>query len=330
MAQDAMNMTLRILAVPVMLLAALALALTLSAAQGSTEAPSGVPGPPGFVEHVEVTLILLHATVLDKRGETVLGLEPADFVLREGGRVREIALFGNSLDQPVKIAFLLDVSGSMALRGKLVEAKRAIRGFVQALKPEDEVALMTFADGGVVVQKGFTRGRAPFFEKLDALEPYGRTALRDALAYATTLVAEAKPMRAALVLVTDGIDNASTMGNWESIWAARRVQIPIYAIGLTDLPGEVRDHRRPEDGGRSFFEVLQEFGQETGGALFPVFKPEEIGIAVDRVAERLRGQYLIGYKPETEGDAGRFQPIDLATTDDAYRVFTRRGYYRRP
>jgi VWFA-related protein len=325
-----MSMTLRILTPSAMLLAALAVALPLSAAQGSEEAPSGDPGRAGFVEHVEVSLVLLHATVLDKRGETVLGLEPADFVLEEGGRLREIALFGNSLDQPVKIAFLLDVSGSMSLRGKLVEAKRAIRGFVDALQPADEVALMTFADGGVVVQKGFSRRRLPFFEKLDALEPYGRTALRDALAYATSLVAEAKPMRAALILVTDGIDNASTMGNWESIWAARRVQIPIYTIGLTDLPGEVRAHPRPADGGRSFFEVLQEFGQETGGALFPVFKPEEIGSAVGRVAERLRGQYLIGYKPETEGDAGRFRRIDLATTDDDYRVFTRRGYYPRP
>jgi VWFA-related protein len=325
-----MSLTLRILMLPALLIAALVVALPRSAAQGSEAATSGDRGPTGFVEHVEVSLVLLHATVLDKRGETVLGLEPADFVLEEGGQVREIALFGNSLDQPVKIAFLLDVSGSMALREKLVEAKKAIRGFVEALQPADEVALMTFADGGVVVQKGFSRVRGPFFEKLDALEPYGRTALRDALAYATSLVAEAKPKRAALILVTDGIDNASTMGNWESIWAARRVQVPIYAIGLTDLPGEVRAHRRPESGGRSFFEVLREFGEETGGALFPVFRPEEIGSAVDRIAERLRGQYLIGYKPGLEGDAERFRRIDLATTDDDYRVFTRRGFYPRP
>jgi Ca-activated chloride channel family protein len=283
-----------------------------------------------FTDRVEVSLVLLHASVLNKRGESILGLTTADFLLREDGVEQEISVFGNAMDQPIKVAFLLDVSGSMAVRGKFEEAKNAIRLFVEELQPWDQVALMIFADGSVAVERGFSTHREDFFRALEGLEAFGQTALRDALAYASTLMAGAVKGRAALVMVTDGVDNASSMSNFEAIQEARRVLVPIYAIGISDLPERMRVEQRPAAGGRSFFEVMGDFTRETGGALFPVFSPEEIDRAVGTVQERLRSQYLIGYRPEESGEERGFRRIDLATTKRKLRVITRRGYYVSP
>lgn len=299
-------------------------------AQEGGEPDRGVPELSGYVEHVEVSLVLVHATVLDRRGETVPDLGPGDFFLTEEGVPQEIAVFGSARNQPVKVAFLLDVSGSMAVRGKFQAAQGAIHRFVEALQPGDQVALMSFADGGVQVEQPFTEDHAGFFRRLDRLHAYGQTALKDALAYASGILADARSVRAALVMVTDGVDNASTMTTFESIQAARRVQVPIYAIGLTDLPGKMRVEQRPEEGGRSFLEILKEFGERTGGGLFPVFNEEEVDDAVERVRDRLRGQYLLGYKPQGVEAMGFYRRIEVSTGNGRHRVMAREGYYLRP
>jgi VWFA-related protein len=309
-------------------------------AERATEGPEaakmgGTPSPlrekgSAYVETLEVRLVLLQATVLDRRGEIISGLGPGEFRLNEDGVPQKISVFGTSQDQPLQVAFLLDVSGSMALREKLERAKTAIRRFVEGLQPADQVALLIFADGDVVVKKGFTPDRGRFFQALDPLEAYGKTALRDALAYAPSILAGAAPGRKALVLVTDGVDNASVMSVFEAIQMARKVPVPIYAIGMSDLPVRMRREIRPEEGGRSFFEVLMEFGSQTGGGLIPVFSEEEMDDAVSLVAERLRGQYLIGYRPVSDTAKPGFRRIRLVTTDDRHRVITREGYYGGP
>jgi VWFA-related protein len=280
-----------------------------------------------YVERVEVSMVLLQATVLDRRGEIVVGLEPGDFKLLEDGVPQKISAFGTSDDQPLKVAFLLDVSGSMALRGKLDRARSAIHRFVDGLTSYDELALLIFADGEVVVKKGFSRNRWDFFRGLDPLEAYGRTALRDALAAAPEIIDGASPGRKALILITDGVDNASEMTVVEAIQAARRVPVPIFSIGLTDLPGEMREERRPDSAGRSFLEVLAAFGEETGGALTPVFTEDEMQDAVSLVERRMRGQYLIGYSSLSGRSSGEFRRISLTTRKRGRQVITREGYY---
>jgi Ca-activated chloride channel homolog len=282
---------------------------------------------PRFHDQLEVRLVMLHATVLNRRGETVRGLGPADFRLEEDGVRQEITVFGSDDDQPLKVAFLLDVSGSMALGGKLDRARDAIHRCVESLRPDDEVALLIFADGDVVVRKGFSTDRAPFLESLDGIVAYGRTALHSALAKAPTLLAEAAPGRKALVLLTDGIDNASTISAAESLQLARRVPVPIYAVGIHDLPEAYME--RPDDrrgpGTRTIFDVLRELAEGTGGDLVPAYAPEDIEAAVSRIEERLRAQYVIGYKPSRPPAPG-FRRVALVAVNRRYEVQTRKGY----
>ena len=294
--------------------------------------------PPGALEipfeEVEVRLVMLHATVLDRRGEVVPSLSPDDFLLEENGIPQTISVFGTAFDQPLRIAFLLDVSGSMGVRGKLETAKDAVRRFVAALRPGDEVGLLIFADGDVRVESEFSTDREPFLKRLARQEAYGQTALRDALAVAPTLLAAAGPGRKALILITDGVDNASEMTSFEAMRVARQVQVPVYVLGLTDLPRPLRRRARRTRTGGSFFEVLAELAGRTGGELFPVFSVDETEKAVARVEARLRAQYVIGYHPghDPAGGAVRreFRRIELKPVNRRLHVETRRGYERRP
>lgn len=302
--------------------------------------PSGVPESP--FEEVEVRLVMIRATVLDGRGEVVSALTPDDFVLEENGIPQTIAVFGTVVDQPLRIAFLLDVSGSMGVRGKLEAAKGAVRRFVKALRPGDEAALLVFADGDVRVESEFSTAREPFLARLAQQEAYGQTAVRDALAVAPELVAAAGPGRKALVLITDGVDNASEMTSFEAMRLAREVQVPVYVLGLTDLPRPLRGGAGRAPRGGSFLEVLAELARWSGGELFPVFSVAETEKAVARVEARLRAQYVIGYHPgyppeyhpdhdPSVDEPGReFRRIELTTVHRRWRVEARRGYRTRP
>ncbi len=319
------------------LLVALAAASFLGLAGRAEAAVPGEPPVPssqepeisGYVETLEVRLVLLQATVLDRRGEVVTGLTPSSFQLAEDGVPQKITAFGTSEDQPLQVAFLLDVSGSMVLGGKLERAKAAIHRFARRLQPGDKLALLIFADGGVVVKKGLTADRAAFFTVLRGLTAWGQTALRDALADAPSIMEGAGPGRKAIVLLTDGVDNASEMTVFDAIRAAREVPVPIYTLGLTDLTDEAREERQDDREGRSFFEVLAEFGKETGGEILPVFNEEDLEEAVTLVEHRLRAQYIIGYRPSSNPDAPGFRKIDLKSADPKHRVITRTGYYGR-
>ncbi|HXI02993.1 MAG TPA: VWA domain-containing protein [Candidatus Saccharimonadales bacterium] len=281
----------------------------------------------GYVDRLEVSLVLLQATVVDRKGAVVNGLTPADFKLYEEDEPQKISVFGTSMDQPLQVAFLLDVSGSMGLRGKFKMARESITRFVAHLRVDDQLALLTFADGSVVVKKGFTEDRNLFFKALNSMAPWGRTALRDALAHAPGILMGAAPGRKALVLVTDGVDNASEMTVLEAIQTARAVPVPIFTIALSDLPAGMHEEIRPDSGGRSFFEVLQAFGHETGGTLMPVFSPADMNAAISLIDSRLRGQYIIGYRPTDSAEPGSFRRVTLETTDKHLRVITRTGYY---
>jgi len=313
--------------------------LRAEAAPASPAVLAGITTPPssssdlpggGYVQKVDVSLVVLHVTVLDHHGDPVFGLQPRDFQVREDGAVRKVSVFGSSVDQPVRVAFLLDVSGSMKLLSKLDRAKEAIRTFAASLLPQDQIALLIFADGQVVVKLGFTADRRALRETLDGIEAYGRTALQNALAEAPFLLSATEPGRKALVILTDGLDNASTVTPQEAIEMARRAPVPIFAIGLADLPLDIRPGKTEPGKGVSLFETLEDFTRGTGGDFMAVYSPVEIQAAVDLLDHRLRGQYIVGYVPGPSGDIPGNHRIDVTTRNRRHQVLTRKGYYTSP
>jgi Ca-activated chloride channel family protein len=278
-------------------------------------------------QEVAVRLVLLPASVEDRRGRIVTGLKAGDFSLTDERVPQQIKYFSVESDEPVAIAFVLDVSGSMRLSGKIEAAKEAIRFFVDQLRPQDRFALICFADDQVSWVTEFTSDRQRFLERLMVQEGYGQTALNDAVAAIPKLVDERTKGRKAIVLITDGVDNASKLTIEQSVVTARKVEVPIFTVGFSTLPWE--DRKRTKDLGFNMA-VLQLFADETGGALFVVQDPDEMKEAVSRISTELRHQYLIGYTPGLAHWDGRFRSVQLQARNGRYVVRTRKGYYANP
>jgi Ca-activated chloride channel family protein len=279
-----------------------------------------------FQEQEQVRLVLLPAVVTNRRGRLKQGLGAEDFRLFEDYVPQEIKYFGTEANQPISIAFLLDVSGSMRQLGKLNEAKEAIKVFVNAFSGDDRFGLICFADDQVAWVTEFTSDAELFRLRLDVQEAYGQTAIFDALASTPRLVDEKIEGRKAIVLITDGIDNASRMNLFEAIRLARAVNVPIYTIGFSSfidgiLPKGSRESRQL---------VLQRFSEETGGMLFSVNDPDDLKEAVLDIQQEMRFQYVIGYRPTRQRWDGSFRRIKLETAQDKLIVRTRAGYYANP
>jgi Ca-activated chloride channel family protein len=279
-----------------------------------------------FQEQEEVRLVQLPVIVTTRRGKVVQGLEPDDFTLYEDYVPQEIRYFGTEENQRISIAFLLDVSGSMRQLGKLDEAKEAIRVFINSFGKDDRFGLVCFADDQVAWVTEFTSDVDRFLKRLEVQVAYGQTAIFDAIAATPKLVDERIKGRRAIVLISDGIDNASRMSIFEAMSLARSVNVPIYTIGFSSLVDGVLPKGSREDRQR----VLERFSEETGGLLFSVNDPDDLKEAVLKIQQELRFQYVIGYHPSRQLWDGSFRRIKLETVKNGHIVRTRAGYYADP
>lgn len=277
------------------------------------------------IERQKVSLVMLPTAVFDKRGRMVRGLEAGDFDLYENALPQSIRYFSSDTTEPVSIAFMLDLSGSMRQMDKLLHAKEAIRFFVDSLESQDQFALIGFADKQVAWITDFTRERDRFLLRLSVQDGYGQTALHDAVAAAPGLVDERLAGRKAIVLITDGVDNFSQLEQMRALDLARRVHVPIYAIGFMSVDP---DHL-PKDVVETNFQTLTTIAEETGGRVFAVHDPAELKEAVNTIDDELRFQYMIGYYPSEIGGEGEFRRVQLEA-GKRHAVRTRSGYYVKP
>lgn len=277
-------------------------------------------------EEVTVHTVLVPAAVRDRKGRIVRGLDAGDFRVFENQVPQQINSFWIEGQEPVSMAFVLDVSGSMRQSGKLEAAKEAIGYFVSALRPHDRFALIAFADEQVAWITPFTSDRDRFLERLAVQDGYGQTALNDAVAATPKLVDEKAEGRRAIVLFTDGVDNASRLSAEQAIVAARKVEVPIYTVGFTGIRPELRRKDQvPEN-----TVILKRFSEETGGAMYVVHDPDELKEAVARIDQELRYQYLLAYQPSNPTWDGSFRSIKVVAGNGRYSVRTRKGYYANP
>jgi VWFA-related protein len=188
----------------------------------SHEAASG----PTFA--ADTRTVRVPVAVLDGTGRPVLDLDRSAFHVADDGKRQAVTLFSRER-RPLRIALALDVSRSMD--NKIRQVEEALRHFVDLLEPADEILVLTFNDRVRVVQ-GFTSDRALLERVLDELEPSGGTALYDAAFAAIQRVAAGPTETKAVVLVTDGVDTASSVSFKDLRETARRAEVPVFSIGL--------------------------------------------------------------------------------------------------
>jgi len=275
-----------------------------------------------YTESAQVRLVLVPASVTDRQGRVIRGLAEDDFRIYDDGALQEIRYFAAEAREPVSIAFVLDVSGSMRQLDKLVHAKEGIRHIVDGLRPGDQFALICFADRQVAWVTEFTHDRERFLRRLDVQEGYGQTALNDAVAATPGLVDDTIQGRKAIVLITDGVDNFSRMAPQEAVELARRVNVPIYSIGFLSVAPQLLRGDEPV----LSVENMERFSDETGGRLFLVHDPDELKEAVLLLDNELRYQYVLGYSLHPSRADGEFHEIRVEVDSRRATVRARNGY----
>ncbi len=277
----------------------------------------------GYIERSTVRLVELRAIVYDKKGRIVTDLAKDDFKLFEDYFQQKITHFSIDSDEPISIAFLLDVSGSMRLLDRLDDAKQAIKYFVNTLKQYDRFALLIFADNQAEIVQEFTADKQKFLSVLEPIEAYGQTALNDAVALSPELVDRQSKGRKAIILLSDGLDNFSKSSPEQAIVMAKSVDVPIYVISFADLPKRIlgKDEAIPIK-----YESLERYSRETGGLFFRVEDPDELKEACNQIEYELRHQYVIAYSPKKVIWDGKYRKLKLEVTREGLTVRTRKGY----
>ncbi len=284
---------------------------------------AGEPVALDLAEREHVRMVLLEASVTDRRGRPVRGLEKRDFRVFENGVRHDIALFAGDGEEPLSLAFLLDVSGSMADREKLERGREAIRFLVSGLRPRDRFALACFADSRLVFFTDFTEDRSAFLRRLEEQEPFGRTAMVDALALAPGLVDDMVRARKAIVLISDAMDNASRTPIAQAVELARLVDVPLYTIAMLSVDRSWVT----ADALAARLEPVQAVSEVTGGRVFAVYRDTELTLALDLLQAELRSQYVIGYYAEDATAEGEFRRVRLELGRRRLVARTRSGYY---
>lgn len=271
-----------------------------------------------FTIAVDVDLVVFNVTVTDSRGREVSGLKAADFQIYEDGHVQNIKLF-RAEDAPATVGLIIDNSGSM--RDKRADVTKAALAFVDASNPADEMFVLEFNENvytGLPLSIAFTSDAGMIRSALLGRLPSGLTALYDALYAGIEHLKQGTRDRKALVVLSDGGDNASHRKLDDVLQIAKRSSATMYTVGIYD---ETDLDRNPG--------VLKKIAQQSGGrAYFPESLTRLDQVWRD-IAGRIRSQYTIGYSSTNLTRDGAFRRVQISASSNGgrpFRVTTRAGY----
>ncbi|HSR52426.1 MAG TPA: VWA domain-containing protein [Acidobacteriota bacterium] len=288
------------------------------------------------VFRVSVERVRLNAVVRQRRsGALRPGLKSEDFRISEDGVERPLTNFMSG-EEPFHLLLLLDLSGSTANYIRLL--RRATRGFIDQMRPEDRIALATFSQD-VRWLSTFTQQRDLLKRAVGRLRPQGPTILYEAVHQALRRM-ESIEGRKALVIFSDGVDD-SLQGDFDSaadrtfnetFQAALESDAIVYTIFLDteDSYGSVLDLYGGVIAEMAYREArgqLQRLARQTGGRLYRAEGAGQLAPAYEEIAEELRSLYTLAYRPAADASPGykRIQVEVPGHPDLAVRH--RRGYY---
>jgi len=257
-------------------------------------------GQSGFTIRSDVRLVLLDVSVKDREGGFVSGLAKENFTVFENGRSQRITAFAND-DLPVTVGILVDESFSM--KQKRTDVLSAAQTFIEASNPRDEVFVLNFNDK---VTRGLP-GRILFSDDIPQLRsalhrgtPEGRTALYDAVVTGLRQLELGRRDKKALVVISDGGDNASEHTRREMLDMLERSIATVYTIGLYDADDPDRDPG-----------ILRELAKISGGEAYFPESPLGMTPVCRRIAKDIRTRYTIGYIPQAENGTSSLRRIRI-------------------
>jgi VWFA-related protein len=268
----------------------------------------------------DTRLVVLHASVVDKKGKLVTNLDQDAFKVFENQQPQQIKIFRRE-DVPVSLGVIIDDSGSMMTKRSRVEA--ASLAMVRESNRQDEVFVVNFNDDAYL-DVPFTNDIHKMEQGLARIDSRGGTAMRDAINMSLDYEkSEAKKDKKALMIITDGNDNASNTSLENLVRRANQRDTLIYAIGLftEEEKHEATKARR----------ALNELTNATGGLAFYPKDVNEVQQLAVEIAHDIRSQYTIAYTPSIQQLDGSYRQIKVVVDAPGKPVVrTRSGYYATP
>lgn len=311
----------------------LAGALVPAAAQsGFVASSSAFPGPPSAAtadqagqdsiltirKRVDEVNVLFIAT--DKRGKFVRNLEQNDFAILDDHKPpQSILAFRRETDLPLELGLLIDTSGSVRSRFDF-EQDASVKFLHHVLRPAFDRAFVMGFNSHSQITQDFTDNAPLLSVGVQRLRAGGGTALYDAIyrACRDKLLRDrpGRPLRRALIIVSDGEDNQSEFSQAQAIEMAQRAEVILYAISTDDSGLILRGDR-----------ILQKLADATGGRAFFPYKMKDVTRSFSAIEDELRSQYVVSYKPADFDADGRFHSIEITALKKDLQVRARKGYY---
>lgn len=268
---------------------------------------------------LDVTRVNLLFTVTDKKGRFVNDLKKEDFEVRENKKVQDILEFTAESDLPLRLAILVDTSNSVRDRFRFIQ-EAAIDFIHAAVRPgQDKAAVMSF-DSQATLAVTLSDRISDMDSAVERMRPGGGTALYDAVYLSAQELMREQPrdkFRRAIVVLSDGEDSLSYYSREQALEMAQKADLVIYTISTNVLRGQTGGDK-----------VLKRFAEETGGDSFFPFKVEDMQQSFANIANELRHQYNLLYRPNPLVADGKYHPIEVRVRlSKDLLVRARKGYY---
>ena len=302
----------------------------------------------------DTSLVQLNVGVVDKQGNAVTSLSRNDFVIFEDGVRRPILSF-EPTEAPFSLVLLLDMSGST------VNFRQQIRGaalrFLDALSPEDRVAVVQFSGKGVKSLLGFSTDRRRIaYAITDLANGAGETPLYEALKFSLRELAHEGKRRKAIVVLTDGLDTEVRNGDRAIVAKASDAEVStaikaetnsqVVTVlnqadreGVTIFPlalpsGDPKRLPLPDPAITAMYGAartrLQLLADRTGGRMHEIRRLDDLARLYAQVAADLRTLYTIAYQPPNQGSHdGKWREIRVQIARADLVASTKPGYYAR-
>jgi len=311
----------------------------------------------------DVKVVSVYATVRNKKGQIVSDLAKDDFALQEDTHPQTIRYFSRETDLPLTLGLLIDTSGSQ--RRVLPDESRASYRFLkQVLREDKDMAFVIHFDREVELLQDLTNSRKKLEDSLSDLRVgqqqrggggggggypsgqggrrMGNTALYDAVLLGSDELMKKQSGRKAVVILSDGVDNASKVSIEAAIESAQRTDTLAYSILFSDEQGYPNQNYGGYPGGMgrrrggrmpmpppsrpNGKKILDRISKETGARMFEVTKKQPIEKVFDLIQEELRNQYSLGYTSD-QPQGQSYRRIHLTVKQKGMIVQARDGYY---
>ena len=293
--------------------------IAVEAQNQKTEPPNTVPLTDDTRITLDVNRVNMLFTVSDKKGRFVTDLKKEDFEITEEKKPQQIVEFVAESDLPLRLAVLIDTSNSIRDRFRF-QQEAAVEFVNSVMRPQDRAVVVSF-DTGPELVSDLTGDTGKLAEAIRSLRPGGGTSFYDAVFFACRdKLQQDQPRhkyRRAMIVLTDGDDNQSRYSRDQALEMAHKADVAIYAISTNNTGAEM-------DGDK----VLKYFARETGGLVFFPFKVQDLAQSFENIANELRHQYNVLYRPEPAKADGLFHEVGIKVKGRKDLVVrARKGYY---